>query len=145
MLFYTKIVKIEAFDVMFVTREMDYYIRIVRALYHGGLQSANEIATKENMPPAITYKLLKAMLKADIVKSFRGTDGGYQLTVDCSNFTLMDLYRRLGIEIIVNKCMMPGYQCENISCDKCKVHQELSRIQAVITRELSSKPLCEIL
>lgn len=130
---------------MFITREMDYCIRIVRALQHGGMLSANDIALRENMPQAITYKLLKNLLKADVVESFRGAEGGYKLKVDCTQISLMDLFRKLGIEVHINKCQTPGYICENLDCKQCKVHQELDRIQSVLTDELSKKSLSEIL
>lgn len=130
---------------MFVTREMDYCIRIVRALSQGGILSANEIATKEHIPPAITYKLLKALLKAGVVESFRGADGGYRLKIDCSRMSILDLFKQLGIEVYINKCLTPGYKCENLDCEMCKVHLELNRIQSVLTAELSRKSLQEIL
>ncbi len=130
---------------MFITREMDYCIRIVRALHHGGMQSANDITLRENMPQAITYKLLKNLLKAGVVESFRGADGGYQLKIDCSKMSIMDLFRQMGVEMHLNKCLTPGYQCENIDCNTCKIHQELNRVQSVLTEELSRKPLIEIL
>ncbi|MBP3729471.1 MAG: Rrf2 family transcriptional regulator [Lachnospiraceae bacterium] len=130
---------------MFITREMDYCIRIVRALHHGGMLSATEIAAKENMPQAITYKLLKQLLKSDIVKSFRGAEGGYKLNINCNSVTIMDLFRKMGIEVAINKCLTPGYMCENIDCNVCKVHQELNRIQTVLIEELGRKPLASIL
>lgn len=129
---------------MFVTREMDYCIRIVRALSKGGILSANEISSREHIPAAITYKLLKTLLKAGVVKSFRGAEGGYQLDIDCSQTSLLDLFRKLGIEVLVNKCLSPGYKCENISCEKCKIHLELNRIQNVLMEELGSKTIAEL-
>ena len=39
-------------------REMDYALRVLRALHQNGQQSAAAIAQREHMPKAITLKLL---------------------------------------------------------------------------------------
>ncbi|MFC2471014.1 MAG: hypothetical protein ACFNVI_06380 [Lachnoanaerobaculum gingivalis] len=43
---------------MLITREMDYAVRIIRALKEGTKVSATEVAKKEHLPQAITYKVL---------------------------------------------------------------------------------------
>ena len=52
---------------MLITRETDYAIRVVRALHRGGQLSAREIAERENMQQAITYKMLRKLSKAGVV------------------------------------------------------------------------------
>lgn len=130
---------------MFITREMDYCVRIIRALYRKGMLSAGEIADLENMPQAITYKMLKQLTHAGVIKSFRGAEGGYQLAISPTHTTLLDLFNQLGIELLVNRCLKPGYVCENIDCGICGAHQEFERIQGSLNKELSARPISEFL
>ena len=64
---------------MLMTREMDYALRILRALYQEGQLSAAAIAQREHMPKAITLKVLKQLHAAGLVCSRRGSNGGYAL------------------------------------------------------------------
>ena len=46
---------------MLMTREMDYALRILRALHREEQLSAAEIAQRESIPKAITVKILKKL------------------------------------------------------------------------------------
>ena len=75
---------------MLMTREMDYALRILRALYQEGQLSAAAIAQKESMPKAITLKILKQLHAAGLVSSRRGASGGYVLEESCEALYLGD-------------------------------------------------------
>lgn len=49
---------------MLVTREMDYALRILRALHQQGQMSAAAVAEQEHMQKAITLKLLQILTPA---------------------------------------------------------------------------------
>ena len=53
---------------MLMTREMDYALRILRALYQGGQLSAGTIAQREHMPKAVTLKILKQLHAAGLAR-----------------------------------------------------------------------------
>lgn len=126
---------------MLITREMDYALRILRALYQSGQLSAASIAQKERMSKAVTLKVLKALHAAGLVSGLRGSNGGYILSRPCETLYLGDLFRALGEPVFVNRCQMPGYRCENGPGERCGICRELSRIQAALDEELSKTPL----
>lgn len=126
---------------MLITREMDYAIRAVRALRRGGLLSAGEIARQEHMQPAVTYKVLKQLVKADIVGSRRGVEGGYFLHRPCTDLTLWDLFHALGEDLLVTGCLQPDHRCDNNTGGACGVHREFCRIQHQLEAELGKKTL----
>ena len=130
---------------MLITRETDYAIRVVRALHRGGQLSAREIAERENMQQAITYKMLRKLSKAGVVESRRGVEGGYILTRPVDELYLYDLFDALDEEMLLTECFEPGYDCANNRDGTCAVHKELSRIQKVIEEEMKRKPLSELL
>ena len=88
---------------MLLTREMDYALRITRALHQNGLLSAAAIAQRENMPKAITLKILKKLHNAGLVSSRRGSSGGYALDQSCDTLYLLDLFQSLDEFIYVNR------------------------------------------
>ena len=61
---------------MLMTREMDYAMRILHALFQEKQLSAADIAQRENMPKAVTLKILKQLHAAGLVTSRRGPSGG---------------------------------------------------------------------
>ena len=129
---------------MLVTREMDYALRILRALHREGQLSAAAVARQEHMQKAITLKLLNRLLAAGIVESRRGVSGGYFLKRPCAELSIYDVFRSIGEPPLLNRCQREGSQCEHFPRGGCGVCRELSRIQESLDRELQRMPLSDI-
>lgn len=126
---------------MLVTREMDYSLRILRALHRNGQLSAAAVARQEHMQKAITLKLLNRLLAAGIVESRRGVSGGYFLKRDCDDLKIYDVFQAIGEPPLLNRCQRKDYECENFPYGGCGVCRELDRIQETLDRELRRVPL----
>lgn len=129
---------------MLMTREMDYALRVLRALYQEGQQSAAAVARRENMTKAVTLKMLKRLHGAGLVSSQRGSNGGYALSRPCGELYLSDLILALGAPLLINRCQNPDYRCENRPEGGCGLCRELSRIQEVLDGEFRKTPLSAI-
>ncbi len=130
---------------MLVTREMDYAMRVVRALDgQEGVSAAAGVAEREKMPLAVTLKILKRLSAAGIVESRRGAAGGYRLRRAASGLTLYDLFCVFGRQPLLNRCQAAGYRCENHPDGDCGTCRELSRIQEILDAELRRTPLSEL-
>lgn len=131
---------------MLLTRESDYAIRVVRALKSGDKMAVKDVCIEEEIPEPFTYKILKKLEKAGIVKSIRGAQGGYYLVKKPEDLRLFDVVIAIDPEFAITQCTV-----ENCSCSRheklapCTVHQELNRIQDVLIKELKSKTLEQIL
>lgn len=131
---------------MLITRECDYAVRIVRALAGGEKLCVNQICEKEDLTPAFVYKILKKLEKKDIVKSFRGSNGGYALKKSLEELTLLDVYLAVEPDFYMIECMNPDKACiHNQSDCGCKVHSELCRIQNTLVSELRAHTIAEIM
>ena len=130
---------------MLITREMDYAVRVVRALKDGTKVSASEVAKKEHLPQAITYKVLNSLLKSKLIGSMRGVNGGYYLKCDLSNTTLYDICVALGEDMSITECVSEGYDCINNRCGECILNKEFNRIQSSLNRELQMTTLDKLL
>lgn len=126
---------------MLVTREMDYSLRILRALHRNGQLSAAAVARQEHMQKAITLKLLNRLLAAGIVESRRGVSGGYFLKRSCEDLKIYDVFQAIGEAPLLNRCQREGYECENFPHGGCGICQELGRIQEALDQELRRIPL----
>ncbi len=130
---------------MLVTREMDYAMRVVRALDSlDGLATAAGVAEREQMPQAVTLKILKRLTTAGIVESRRGPAGGYRLRQSPEALTLYDLFRVFGREPLLNRCQAADYRCENYPDGDCGTCRELCRIQEILDAELRRTPLSRL-
>ena len=129
---------------MLITREMDYALRILRAMYQNGHMSAAAIAQREHIPKAVALKVLKQLHAVGLVLSRRGSNGGYLLRKDCGELYLGDLFCMLGDPLRLNRCQKPGYRCENRPKGDCGLCRELSRIQEVLDGEFRKTPLSAI-
>lgn len=130
---------------MLVTREMDYAMRVVRALdSREGLATAADVAEREQMSQAVTLKILKRLTAAGIVESRRGAAGGYRLRQSPETLTLYDLFRVFGREPLLNRCQAADYRCENRPDGDCGTCRELCRIQEILEAELQRTPLRQL-
>lgn len=131
---------------MLITRECDYGVRIIRALADGKKMCVNQICELEGLTPAFVYKILKKLEKSEIVKSFRGSNGGYALKRSVKELSLLDVYLAVEPNFYMIECMNPEKSCvHNQSESGCMVHKELHRIQKLLAEELSAHSFAEIM
>lgn len=131
---------------MLITRECDYGVRIIRALSKGQKMCVNQICEMEDLTPAFVYKILKKLEKKEIVKSFRGSNGGYALKRPVTELTLLDVYLAVEPDFYMIECMNPGKPCIHNSQDAgCMVHRELERVQKLLVDELAAHSIAEIM
>lgn len=129
---------------MLITREMEYALRILRALYQEEQLSAAAVAQREHMSKAVTLKILKRLHAAGLVDSRRGASGGYLLARPCEELNLWNLFCALEDSPLINRCQQPDYRCENRPRRDCGLCRELSRIQEALNGELRKTPLSVI-
>ena len=73
---------------MKITREADYALRIIAMLADENRQiEAKAIAEKNDIPYRFTLKILRKIVQAGIIKSYRGVNGGYVwFSVSCTKY-----------------------------------------------------------
>ena len=131
---------------MFITRECDYAVRVIRALAGESRLSVNEICEKESITAPFAYKILKKLQKSKIVRGYRGVHGGYTLNRKLEELTLLDVYSAIDPDMFINECMDPEFHCLRNGQDNlpCRVHHELSDIQQEMFKMLRRTPLSEL-
>ena len=82
----------------------------------GRIAPAREIAAAYNMPCALLMNLLKDLQQNHIVRSLRGTKGGYQLAGDPHRISLYDVIRITDGDLHTTEC-----SCETEIPCSCRV------------------------
>ena len=96
---------------MFITRESDYAVRVIRALWGENRLSVSDICEKESVTAPFAYKILKKLQKAKIVRGYRGVHGGYALNKGLDELTLYDIYAAIDPDMFIIECLNPEYSC----------------------------------
>jgi len=130
---------------MFLTKECDYGLRIVRALAGCEKKTAEEICTAENIPGQFAYKILNKLERAGFLQSSRGRDGGYWLIRQLDAITIYEVVSAIDEHLFINECLRDDRPCiRNDPDEPCAVHRELERIQDVLIYELRLNTILEI-
>lgn len=133
-------------EAMFLTKECDYGVRVIRALADGTKKTVEAIAIEEDIPKKYAYKIVKKLENGGYVASMRGRGGGYRLCKPLDTFTLVDIVLAVDSKRYVNECMREESNCQfkNHPERPCAVHKELNRLQDLIVAELSIKTMDQV-
>ena len=125
---------------MFLTKECDYGIRIIRALVDGTKKTVEDIALEQNIPKKYAYKIIKKLDRAELVRSVRGRGGGYRLSKPLNSFSVADIIATIDTNRYINDCLQDDSECpfKHDPEKPCTVHQELMRIQEMVISQLSA-------
>ena len=132
---------------MFLTKECDYGVRVIRALSDGEKKTVETIATEQHIPKKYAYKIVKKLERGGFVHSIRGRGGGYRIQKSPDTFTLVDIVVAIDPERYVNECLRGESTCsfKNNPDGQCLVHTELAQVQELIISTLSAKTMAQIL
>lgn len=126
---------------MKITQEVDYALRVVLYLSKRGYEEKVEariISERENIPLRFLLKLLRKLIQVEIIKSYRGVNGGYALNKLPEEITLRDIVEAIDGPICVNRCILEPSACNLNRTSKCEVHKALGRVQKVLISELEA-------
>jgi len=127
---------------MFLTKECDYGIRVIRALAGEEKKTVETISALEHIPDQYAYKILKKLEHAGFVRSIRGRDGGYQLAKPLNAITLYDVASAISEKLFLFECLREGNSCSRNPPDHpCTVHVEFKRIQELLIHEMRRKTI----
>ncbi len=128
-----------------ISRLTDYGTVVLAHLARedAGLVSAADVATATGIALPTVSKLLKALAKAEIVTSTRGSHGGYQLARDARAISAADVIDALDGPVSITECSAHDSQCDIEA--HCHVGSAWQRINVAIRRALDEISLADLL
>jgi Rrf2 family iron-sulfur cluster assembly transcriptional regulator len=126
---------------MKITQEADYGLRVVIYLCklgYGEKVESKIISEKEGIPQRFLLKLLRKLIQADIIKSYRGVKGGYAINKLPEQITLKGVIEAIDGPICVNRCVIDPEFCNLNKSGVCVVHRAMTKVQKNLSAELES-------
>lgn len=99
---------------MRITREGDYGIRSVLYLARQPFKKVsfvNEISEEYKIPRSFLAKILQKLVKARIVRSYRGVKGGFSLAKHSREISVLDVLEAVEGKLSVNLCINDRKKC----------------------------------
>lgn len=114
---------------MYITLESDYALRIVAFLAEQKKRiDANEISINTGVSLRFSLKILRKLVKSGMIKSFKGSKGGYQIVQNPDEITLKDVIEIVEGEYNLSRCLSNDCNCTRPNSSPCKVQDALNEI-----------------
>ncbi len=119
---------------MQVTREEDYGVRSVLYLSRQPFKKIsfiNEISEHSKIPRSFLAKILQKLVKAKIIRSYRGVKGGFSLARQARDITVLEVLEAIEGKLALNICTADKRKC-NFS-KQCPAHAVWMNAQTKMT------------
>jgi len=139
-----------------LSQSAEYVLRVVVFLASEGGKpcTTHQIALATRVPEGYLSKLLQALGRAELVHSQRGLHGGFVLTRDPEDLTVLDVLRAVDPPQRIRSCPLG---IESHRHKLCPLHHRLdqayalvedafrnTKVSDVINDPSSSRPLCQV-
>lgn len=105
---------------MHMTLETDYAVRIVACLVTAGKRlDAKSISEAASVSLRFSLKILRKLVAGGIVKSYKGTQGGYELAKIPAEISLNDVMETVEGPFYISRCLDSEYQCGKHDGNAC--------------------------
>lgn len=130
---------------MLVTRESDYAMRCVLYLARDNdrIASVTEISLAVHVPKTFLAKIVQRLVKAGIVESSRGMNGGFRLAKKTGAITLYDIMQSIQGPCGINLCAVEGGKCRLSST--CSVHPVWVDIRKEVEKRLTAVTIADLI
>lgn len=124
-----------------ITKLSDYAFIILSYLSEQDIFSAQNIHTNTNIPLATTNKVLKKLLKSNIIISKKGINGGFMLNMAKKDITLLSVIESIEGKFSMIDCLTH----KSCSMKKaCKIQHQLSNINKEIEKIFHQKTILQL-
>jgi Rrf2 family protein len=130
---------------MQITRTADYGIRLMTHLALlplGTRMTVADLAEESGASVAFAGKILQRLVRARLVVSHRGYEGGFELARTSTTISLLDIVSALEGPLRLNECLEGGPGCER--ADWCGAQDVWSNAQAALAAVLGAETLDRI-
>jgi Rrf2 family protein len=115
----------------------------VGSLADEGVALKDDIAQTQHIPPSFTAKILRKLVKAGLLRSARGVNGGFALSRPASGISLLDIVEAIEGPIHLTECAPDPENC-SLAHD-CPVSTVWLEVQRQMTSLLGATTLDALL
>ena len=130
---------------MYITLEADYAVRIIAELCKAkGKLDAKTISENTCVTLRFSLKILRKLVSAGLVKSYKGTQGGYTIAKDPKDITLKAVIESIEGTYCFSRCLQPDADCSRGASGKCPFQDAFCDITKVVSEKLESHNFAEL-
>jgi Rrf2 family protein len=124
-----------------LTKKADYALMAMKHLAdraHEGARSssAKDVADSFGIPPEALAKILQKLVKAGLLQSQQGTNGGYRLARAAHTISAFEVIQAIDGPLFITSCVTTRGECDQ--SDRCNIREPLRKvnesIEAVLRR-----------
>lgn len=132
---------------MRITLESDYALRILTELAsYDRVVDAKTISDNTSVTLRFTLKILHKLVQGDVVSSFKGINGGYQLKRSPEKITLKDVIELIDGPIAIVRCLESAESCAlNKDKTSCIYHHIFDTISIDLAMKLSKISIQDVI
>ena len=130
---------------MHITRATDYAVRVMihlAGLPTGSRVRQSELSRATDVSGHFLSKVLQQLVRSRLIRSKRGSGGGFAIAVPASSISLLDVIEAIEGPVRLNQCIEEGPSCERKSW--CPAHQVWAEAQAAVVRVLSAASMAAL-
>jgi Rrf2 family iron-sulfur cluster assembly transcriptional regulator len=132
---------------MKISRKSDYALRAVLYIArqtNDARSSINAIAESERVPRDFLAKILKELTRAEILRSYQGVHGGYQLSRPAAQINILDVIEAMDGPLGLNLCVRGEQGCDCDRIDRCPMHPFWKKMQAQVRSTLRNETFAKL-
>jgi Rrf2 family protein len=128
-----------------LTKKADYGLMAMKHLAehgHGAALSAKDVAESYGIPQEALAKILQRLVKAGLLISQHGTNGGYTLARSAETISAFEVIRAIDGPLFITSCITVRGECGQ--SDRCTIREPLRRVNDSIEQVLRSISISEM-
>jgi Rrf2 family protein len=128
-----------------LTKKADYGLMAMKHLAeHGqhGSCSAKDVAEAYTIPQELLAKILQRLVKAGLLHSQHGTNGGYTLAREASLISAFEVIRAIDGPLFITSCITVRGECGQTH--RCTIREPLRRVNQSIEQVLRGISIAEM-
>lgn len=132
---------------MKISRKADYALRAVLYIAKQPAEkrnSINAIADSETVPRDFLAKILKELTRSELLKSYQGVHGGYQLAKTPAQISVLDVIEAIDGPLGVNLCVRGEGGCDCEKSGKCGMYPFWDKLQSQLRATLKGETMAKL-
>ena len=128
-----------------LTKKADYGLMAMKHLAERapyGACSAKDVADAYGIPQEALAKILQRLVKAGLLHSQHGMNGGYKLARDPGTISAFEVIRAIDGPLFITSCITVRGECDQT--DRCTIREPLRRVNESIEQVLRRISISEM-
>lgn len=125
---------------MYITLEADYAVRIVDCLARNAVRmDAKSLSAHTGVTLRFSLKILRKLVAQGIIRSYKGTQGGYELAMPPEKITLGKVIETVEGPITISRCVGQGEfvcSCSEKPQGHCRFNRTYAEVAEMVRERL---------